>query len=251
MKMEGFEKNIPDIEEKIEYAFRDKSLLRQAFTRASFCNEEKRNPPLQSNEVLEFFGDSLLSAAIVTFLIRNRTRRYEYGIQTALNEGDFSNVRSKLSDKSNLSRNMARLGLEKYLIMGKGDIKEKKEKEPSVMEDLFESIVGAIYIDSGYDVSAVIKSVEAMLDITDFLAGDSSAPKKNAKNALQEYCADKKRRLPPPEYKTVGEKGPDHDKLYTVVCLVNGQVLGEGKGRSLKLAQCSAADAALKQLGLA
>lgn len=248
--MKNFDRYITCIEEKIKYTFRDKSLLRQAFTRASFCNEAKKNSSLQSNEVLEFFGDSVLSAAIVTFLIKNRAERYQYGIKTALDEGDFSNIRSKLSDKRNLSRNMARLGLEKYLIMGEGDAKLGIEKEFSVMEDLFESIVGAIYIDSNYNISSVMASVEAMLDITDFLSGENSAPKKNAKNSLQEYCADKKRRLPPPQYKKIGEEGPDHDKLYTVICIVDGNELGKGVARSIKAAECAAAEAALKSLGI-
>ena len=91
----NFEKNIEAIEEIIGYVFRDKSLLRQAFTRASFCNENnyRQREPYQSNEVLEFFGDSILSAAIVTLLMKDLSERYEFGISTTLNEGDFSNDR--------------------------------------------------------------------------------------------------------------------------------------------------------------
>jgi ribonuclease-3 len=148
--MNIFENNIPEIEKKIGYTFRDKSLLRQAFTRGSFCNEinkrEKEN--YKSNEVLEFFGDSVLSAAIVTALIKQKTKRYPHGINTDLNEGDFSNIRSKLADKKNLSDNISRLGLEEYLIMGEGDKKLEIWRERSVREDLFEALIGAIYIDS-------------------------------------------------------------------------------------------------------
>ena len=163
-----FERNIPEIEGKIGYVFRDKSLLRQAFTRESFCNEANRSVRVgyQSNEVLEFFGDSILSAVIVTYFIRTKTERYKYGISTQLREGDFSNIRSKLADKRNLSENISRLGLEKYFLMGEGDVKLGIERERSVKEDLFESIIGAIYIDSGFDMNAAAAAAEVMLDLS-------------------------------------------------------------------------------------
>ena len=112
-----FNKNIPLIEKKIGYAFKDKSLLTQAFTRSSFCNEHRNGRVKEyiSNEVLEFFGDSVLSTAIISMMLRDKTERYEHGIYTKLNEGDFSNIRSKLSDKRNLSKSMQALGLQKYL----------------------------------------------------------------------------------------------------------------------------------------
>lgn len=246
--MKNFEKSIPDIEGKIAYTFRDKSLLRQAFTRTSYCNEASRSAGLQSNEVLEFFGDSVLSACIITFLIKQRSQRYAYGIRTELKEGDFSNIRSKLSDKTNLSENIKRLGLQKYFLMGEGDAKLGIENEPSVTEDLFESIIGAIYIDSEMNMECVMRSVEHMLDLSVYLAPKAEAPIQSFKNQLQEYCQDKKRRLPAPVYKTVADEGPDHDKLYTVACYVGGRLLGEGKGRSVKLAQTAAAEEALKAL---
>ena len=149
----NFKDNIEKIERIIKYTFKDKSLITQAFTRASFCNEKNRSRALYcSNEVLEFFGDAVLSASIVSVFLSKKTERYEHGIRTERNEGDFSNIRSKLSDKSNLSATVARLGLQKYLIMGEGDAKLGIENEPSVMEGRCESIIGAIYIDSGMDI---------------------------------------------------------------------------------------------------
>ena len=159
-----FAKAIPEIERVIGYKFKDKTLLTQAFTRTSFCNEAHGD--YQSNEVLEFLGDSVLSCAIITRLVCDLAQRYEYGIKTKLGEGDFTNIKSRLSDKSNLSRSMARLGLQKHLIMGEGDAKLGIENEPSVMEDLFESIIGAIYLDSGMSVSTAAGCVERMLDIS-------------------------------------------------------------------------------------
>ena len=89
-----FARHIPEIERKIGYEFKDKSLLAQAFTRTSFCNEQSKSDKVRfsSNEVLEFFGDGVLSLAIITVLMSKNTERYEYGIKTSLGEGDFSNI---------------------------------------------------------------------------------------------------------------------------------------------------------------
>jgi ribonuclease-3 len=247
--MKDFCKHIPEIENKIGYTFRDKSLLKQAFTRGSYCNEinKREHENYKSNEVLEFFGDSVLSAAIVTALIKKKTERYSHGISADLNEGDFSNIRSKLADKKNLSDNISRLGLEEYLIMGEGDKKLEIWRERSVREDLFEALIGAIYIDSEFNTGAVISSVVLMLDLSVYLSKERSVSK-SAKNALQEWCADKRRRLPPPEYRLIGEEGPDHDKLYTVEVSVDSRILGRGKGRNVKAAESAAAERALEAI---
>ncbi len=246
--MNNFDSNISQIEKTLGYVFRDKALLKQAFTRTSFCNEARKSENIQSNEVLEFFGDSVLSAAIVTLLIKTRTVRYRHGIKTELTEGDFSNIRSKLSNKANLSQNIRKSGLQNFLLMGDGDAKLGIEQEFSVMEDLFESIIGAIYIDSDFSIDAVMKTAEKLLDISEYTSSDAASPIQSFKNLLQEFCADKKRRLPPPVYKTVGESGPDHDKLYTVECYIGEKLLGEGCGRSVKLAQTNAAKTAYENL---
>lgn len=241
-----FKKIIPEIENIINYTFKDKSLLMQAFTRTSFCNEH-RHEDYMSSEVLEFFGDSVLSTAIITLLLEKKTRRYIHGIKTDWNEGDFSNLRSKLSDKRNLSHSMQALGLQKYLIMGEGDEKTEVQNEPSVMEDLFESIIGAIYIDCGMNIRTVISSVEKMLDVNAY-QGSAEPPIQSYKNSLQEWCADKKRRLPPPVYKTISESGPDHKKSYKRGCYINDRLIGTGDGKNQKLADAEAAKAALDTL---
>ena len=241
---------IEDIEKHIGYIFRDKSLLIQAFTRASFCNEEnvRAKDKYQSNEVLEFFGDSALSLAIVTDLIRTKTLRYSHGIKTALAEGDFSNIRSKLAEKKNLSENISRLDLEKYLIMGKGDKKKGVESEASVREDLLESLVGAVYIDSDFSMDAVIGVVSVLLDIDNFLSR-AAVPTQSAKNMLQEWCQDKKRRMPLPVYDQISKNGPEHEPVYTFACYIDGKEYGRGEGKNQKLAESAAAEEALRKLG--
>lgn len=245
----NFDKHIDEIENKIGYVFKDKSLLKQAFTRTSYANEHRGRSGLryQSNEVLEFFGDSVLSTAIVTLLMRDFADRYEYGISTTLNEGDFSNIKSKLSDKKNLSLTTKSLGLQKYLLMGEGDLKLGVENEPSVMEDLFESIIGAIYIDCGNEIKTVIGSVAKMLDVQEYLTKKEPTIQ-SYKNALQEWCAHKSRRLPEPVYKTVSESGPDHKKTYERACYIGNKICGTGHGKNQKLADAEAAKAALDYL---
>ena len=242
------ELNVKEIEKKINYTFKDKSLLIQAFTRTSFCNET--NPTVkvkyQSNEVLEFFGDGVLSLSIISFLLKECTERYEHGIKTELKEGDFSNIKSKLSDKQNLSKSMKALALEKYLLMGEGDAKLGIQNEPSVMEDLFESIVGAIFIDSNMSISAVIDAVSGMLDMSVYTSKQKIS--QSAKNALQEWCADKKHRLPPPRYETLSENGPDHKKTYMRACYIGERLMGRGIGKNFKLADAAAAEDALQTL---
>ena len=242
------ELNIAEIEKKIGYTFKDKSILIQAFTRTSFCNEANLTCKVKyhSNEVLEFFGDGVLSLSIISFLLKECTERYEHGIRTELGEGDFSNIKSKLSDKQNLSKSMKALGLEKHLLMGEGDLKLGIQNEPSVMEDLFESIVGAIFIDSDMNMQAVIKSVSGMLDMSVYT--DRQKISQSAKNALQEWCADKKRRLPAPRYETLSEDGPDHKKTYMRGCYIGERLMGRGIGKNFKLADAAAAEDALKAL---
>ena len=241
-----FINSIPEIEKKIGYVFKDKSLIKQAFTRSSFCNEHKGQGKrrLVSNEVLEFFGDSVLSTAIISLMLKEKTERYEHGVYTQLNEGDFSNIRSKLSDKRNLSGSMALLGLQKYLLMGEGDAKLGVENEPSVMEDLFESIIGAVYIDCGMNIDRVIKVVSKILDTSVYFSAEA-APIQSYKNALQEWCADKKHRLPAPVYKTVSESGPDHKRLYERAVYIGDRLVATGKGKNQKIADSAAAEAAL------
>lgn len=247
--MKAFDKNILNIEKKIAYTFRDKSLLRQAFTRTSYINEAFLGKKAQSNEVLEFFGDSVLSSAIVTFLIKEKAERCTYGIYTDLRESEFTSIRSRLSDKSNLSLCIKRIGLQEYLIMGEGDEKLGIANESSVMEDLFESILGAIYIDSDFSMAAVMRSVEAMLDVSEYLLSKPNLTLGSSKSRLQEYCADKKRRLPPPTYKVIKEEGPDHCKSYTVACFIDGKEMSIATARSIKLAEKAAAEKTLAALG--
>lgn len=234
------------IEKKIGYIFQDKGLLRQAFTRSSYTNEKGRDA-YQSNQVLEFFGDSVLSCALVTLLERDFSKRYEHGVMTELTEGDFSNMKSKLSDKTKLSHVSDALGLAPYLLLGEGDKKRGVASEASVLEDLYESIIGAIWIDSGHDIETVVGVVEKTLDFRAFALGGKMQIQ-SYKNALQEYCQHKSRRLAFPEYTVVEKRGEDHAPIYRVECRVSPYPPAFGEGISVKKAENAAAELLLRQL---
>ena len=235
-----------EVERKIGYTFKNKSLLIQAFTRTSYTNEKGR-VAYQSNQVLEFFGDSVLSCALVTLLERDFAKRYEHGVMTELTEGDFSTLKSKLSDKSKLSSVSESLGLAPYLLLGEGDKKRGIANEASVLEDLYESIIGAIWIDSSHSIETVVRVVEKTLDYR-ALAFGKKTQIQSYKNALQEYCQDKKRRLAFPQYTVVEKLGEDHAPLYRVQCLVSPYPPVLGEGVSVKKAENAAAERLLRQL---
>ena len=249
MKYLDFFAHIATIEEKLGYSFADKSLLAQAFTRTSFCNENNATAKngYQSNEVLEFLGDSVLSIAVATMLTEENSKRYEYGIKTEFAEGDFSNIKSRLSDKTNLSESIKKLGIQKFLLMGDGDIKLDIQNEPSVMEDLFESIIGAVYIDSGKNLPVIMRVIGKMLDVSLYLENAKTVAKGASKNLLQEWCAEKSRRLPVPTY-TLYREGPDHAPLYVAECKIGEKLYGRGVGKNRKAAEAEAAHSALQAL---
>ena len=247
-----FEKSIPRIEEVLGYTFRDKALLRQAFTRGSYCNEAHGERAV-SNEVLEFCGDSVLSAAIVTILAeRYATRHPEAGLVSELGEGDFSIIKSNLTNKSMLGERMKAAGLAAYMRIGMGDRVKRIWEEPSVREDLFESVIGAIWFDSDGDMGTIIRVLRPLLDLDAYLKRSEAPASPSPKNAVQEWCDSQKNRGATFAYVKVGESGPDHDKHYTVECRVtakDGSVfIGRGEGRSTKRAEIEAAADVLRLL---
>ena len=228
------------IERKIGYVFNNKALLKQAFTRTSYCNEMRQiGKEIQSNEVLEFCGDSILAGAIITILMERYSKMADFGIITELGEGDFSNIKSRLSDKSMLSARIKELGLYEYLLLNKGDEKMNIAVQPSVMEDLFESIVGALYFDCGKDMKIVTEVIDRMLDVDRYFEKTDTPHQRSSKNLLQEWC--QARSLERPIYEVVAEFGPEHEKQYRVLCKIEGKDFAVGEGKNKKSAESDAA----------
>jgi ribonuclease-3 len=250
-KAEGEEKqmtrqDIREIEEIIGYTFRDPTLLRQAFTRRSYTHEmaqSKTPADTDSNEVLEFIGDSILSYALVMILTERCAKIGERGLISTLDEGELTVIRSNLSDKKALSGIVTRLGLAKYMRVSRGDIASGIIDNASPKEDLFESIIAAVALDCGMDFSVIIPLVERLGDPDRLTV--RRTPKRDPRSILKELCEKNDWRY---EFETVDIKGPDHDRTYTVLCRINGAERGQGKGRSVKLASHAAASEALASM---
>lgn len=179
--------DITNIQRKIGYDFKNTDLMFQAFVRKSYSEENGG----ENNEVLEFIGDKVLDLIVVKLLAE------KYGkIQTTqigsyddlevfvseLDEGELTEKKRKLVEKKNLAERMRDLGFSKYLIMSKGDLKNELQYSKSVMEDLFEAIIGAIALDSNWNLKEIQNVVEIMLDLE-----NDSEDNENYVNKLQEW----------------------------------------------------------------
>lgn len=222
----------PQIEAKLGYTFKDKNLLVLAFVHRSFINEN-RDIIQQHNERLEFLGDSILGMLIAEYL-------YKYLPSTA--EGELSYLRSRLVEAHSCVLYVQSIQLEKYLLLGKGERLNGGRGRDSILADLFEAVIGAIYLDGGLEAASGFlfknfsKSIESIL----------KTPIRNWKALLQDY-AQKKYQMPP-YYKVLSEMGPDHSKMFRISVLINDQEMGYGEGPSKKEAQQSAASDALSKI---
>lgn len=220
--------NAPEIEKKLGYAFRDRSYLILAFVHRSFINENR--DVTQHNERLEFLGDSVLGMLVAEYLYRRLPDSPE---------GDLSYLRSRLVEASSCVVFVQKLDVEKHLLLGKGERTSDSRGRDSIRADLFEALIGAIFLDGGLEAAREFffknfaPEIEAILE----------TPLRNWKAVLQDYCQRKYQQ--PPVYKVLEEIGPDHSKVFTIAVLVNDQELGRGTGASKKEAQQAAAADAL------
>ena len=156
------------IETQIDYTFENQQLLRQAFTRRSYTEERGG----QNNEVLEFIGDKVLDFVVMKALSYNfgdLNKRDEYYLLDKMDEGDLTEIKKKLVERKMLAQRIDSLGFQDYLIMGKGDCKNNVQDDDKVKEDLFEAIIGAVAVDSGYDIDELEEVVGLMLNLDYYL----------------------------------------------------------------------------------
>lgn len=217
-----------EIERKLGYTFSDRSLLALAFVHRSYINEHREVS--QHNERLEFLGDSILGLLISEYL-------YRYLPSTA--EGDLSYLRSRLVEASSCIIYIQKLDIQKYLLLGKGERMNDGRGRDSIMSDLFEAIIGAIYLDKGIEAAREFLFKNFTTDIEAIL----KKPIRNWKAILQDYCQ-KKFQLTP-IYHVISEEGPDHSKIFTISVEIKNEELGRGQGPSKKEAQQAAAAEAL------
>ena len=225
------ERDLAAFQEKIAYTFNDKTLLEELFVHTSFLHEQGR-AGMQSNERLEFLGDAVLSTVISHLLIE----RYP-----AMNEGELSRLRARLVSEKSFSALARELSLGDYLLLGRGEERDGGRQKPSLLADTFEALVAALYLDGGFETVFAFVAVrfDAMVDS---LAVE--VMNQDYKTLLQELTQGAFRVVP--DYRVVDERGPDHDRRFTVEVLVKGEVRGTGVEGSKKAAQQRAAKEALE-----
>lgn len=216
------------LEDRIGYTFKNKNLLQTALTHTSYANEAK--PKLQSNERLEFMGDSVLSFVVAEFL---------YSQAEALPEGELTRRRAALVCESALAGFARSLKLGGFLLLGKGEEMSGGRERPSILADAFEALIAALYLDGSIEVARGF--------ILRFVQGGIVA-EEDYKTRLQEVIQQNPQERV--RYFVAKEDGPDHNKSFTVEVYLNSNCIGTGHGHSKKLAEQQAARQALVLMGL-
>ncbi len=213
------------------YIFRRPELLAQALVHRSYAIEHGKCVP--DNELLEFLGDSVLNLSISHLLF------HRYG--TSHNEGDLTRMRAALVNEQQLAEMTKRMGLDRHILLGRGESRSHGCDKPSILGDAFEAVLGAIYLDGGYEaaLSVIGRCFHDLTQCADKLMCDQ-----DYKTMLQEET----QRLfkITPVYKLDEATGPDHEKTFHVNLYLNDELLSRGVGRSKKEAEQNAAKEALR-----
>ncbi len=220
------------LQTRLAYTFRDESLLRLALTHPSIAHEQ--GVPVQHNQRLEFLGDAVLQLALTREL---------YEKFPAVGEGPLTKARAKLVNRRTLAVHGRELGLGAHLILSRGEELHGGRERPSALADAYEALVGALFLDGGYEAARefILREFTAAfgaLDVIPIL--------ENPKGELQELL--QARSPEAPQYHVVSAAGPDHDRVFECVVRHNGVELARGAGKSKKAAESEAALAALNNL---
>lgn len=224
-------KHIEDFQELIGYQFTDISLLKQALTHSSYANEHRMSK-FENNERLEFLGDAVLEIITSEYLFL----KYDQML-----EGELTKFRASIVCEPTLANFSKEIQLGEYLLLGKGEDNSGGRMRSSVLSDAVEALIGAIYLDGGLEEarifveSTLLKDVEKRKLFVDSKTHLQEIIQKNSESSV--------------EYNIVGERGPDHSKLFEVIAVHEGEVIGHGFGRSKKSAEQEAAFDAIKKLG--
>lgn len=215
------------LQQRLRHWFRDLTLLERALTHRSFSTDH--------NERLEFLGDSVLGLAVAHML---------YGALQELPEGDLSRVRAQLVRQDSLHRLALDLGLPELLRLGEGELRSGGRRRPSILADALEAVIGAVYLDAGFDAAAAL--VQRLFETVEITPALSTAAK-DAKTSLQEWLQGRKMHLPHYEVKDI--LGAAHRQTFEVACQVAELGLETtGQGPSRRAAEQAAAAEMLRQL---
>jgi len=219
-----------DFQSILKLEFNDISLLERAFIHRSYLNEHPKLG-LEHNERLEFLGDAVLELVVTDFLYR----KYDNP------EGDLTNWRSALVKTESLAAVAETLDVMSYMRLSRGEAKGNDRSRMLISANATEAIIGAIYLDLGYDTAKDFITKRIIARLPEILeTGTWVDPKSKFQEMAQERDGQT------PQYKVLEESGPDHDKVFVVGVYVGKQLLGQGKGSSKQTAQQMAAESALK-----
>jgi ribonuclease-3 len=223
-----------EFEEKINLPFTDKKLLENVFIHRSYLNEHKESK-LHSNEKLEFLGDSVLSLI---------TSMYLYKHYPALEEGDYTDIKAAIVRTESLAAVGKDIELGKYLFLSKGEEFSNGRENINLLADCFEALVASLFIDRDFETAYKFVVKYLFGDRLDYIIKHKLYL--SPKSRLQEIIQAKHKILP--VYKTVGERGPEHQKIFNVTVYLNDTLLGAGTGNSKKQAEEQAAKNALEKM---
>jgi ribonuclease-3 len=215
--------------EKLHIEFKDINLLITAFTHRSYLNEHRKTVK-EHNERLEFLGDAVLELVVTEYLYAN----YDDP------EGTLTNWRSSLVRTESISAAAAKFGFEPYLRLSRGEKRGTDRARAQILANSFEAVIGAIYLDQGYEASKRFIDESILSTFENILATGSWM---DPKSYLQELVQSQESATP--SYKVMNEEGPDHDKTFLVGVYVVGKLRGQGTGPSKQTAQQKAAESAL------
>jgi ribonuclease-3 len=218
-----------ELEEKLEYKFNNRELLRTALTHSSYANENRHSGAV-CNERLEFLGDSVLGMTVADYLYRN---------YPDLSEGRMTKMRAELVCEQSLVNVAEKLGLGEYLRLGKGEELGGGRHRKSIIADAVEAVIASVYLDGGQERAAKI----IYKFILDPISGET-VQNHDYKTVLQEKVQRMEGKVL--SYQLTGESGPDHMKTFTVEVVLSGEVLASGTGRTKKAAEQAAAKNALE-----
>lgn len=215
--------------EKLGVTFNDIDLLVTAFTHRSYVNEHRKTAK-EHNERLEFLGDAVLELVVTEFLYTNYTEP----------EGILTNWRSALVRTESIGAAAASQDFEPLLRLSRGERRGTDRARAQILANSYEAIVGALYIDQGYEAAKNFITKSLLVTFDEILKTGSW---QDPKSSLQELVQSTEGHTP--IYKVLNEEGPDHDKVFTVGVFVNGKIKGQGQGPSKQAGQVSAAESAL------
>lgn len=227
------EPNLEKLCEQLECKFKNLDLLRQALKHRSYLTLTNENR-IESNERLELLGDAVLGLVVTQYLYETYPRE---------EEGVLTTYRSLLVNRKMLSRVGREIGLGDFVLLNDAEERSGGRQRDSILSDLVEAVIGAIYLDGGLEVAARFIHDNITIHLSDIV---SNGIIKNYKSLLQEHC--QAIGLKGPIYRIEEERGPDHDKTFTVSVAVGDKKIGWGKGHSKKSAEQLAAKEALVHL---